>query len=125
MGKRLTAAAEHPSGGIISIAAGTLWQVIEAAHNWTYVCDLAHHAGFISAARHSAEPSALAMMVCGTLWVIGARLRRKKQQVFVDLAGDLAREIEAITKSPDNLFVSLSESEQGRSMTIMKWASRK
>jgi hypothetical protein len=42
MHNRLAKFAERREGGMLSIVAGSLWQVIEAAHNWTYICELAH-----------------------------------------------------------------------------------
>lgn len=125
MGNRLIGAARQEGGGYVSIAVGALWETIEAAHNWSYVCEIAHNSGIFSAARELAHPSPLAMIVLGALWAVAARTHRKKgtssAQVipFVDPNGT----IRAVLKSTDEVFLDVHNSD-GSGLTIVKKASK-
>ncbi len=122
---RLIGAARQEGGGYVSIAVGSLWETIEAAHNWSYVCEIAHNSGIFSAARELAHPSPLAMIVLGALWAFAARALRTKgnpsAQVipFVDPNGT----IRAVLKSTDEVFLDVHNSD-GSGLTIVKKASK-
>ena len=125
MRSRLIGAAQQEEGGYISIVVGSLWETIEAAHNWSYVCEIAHNSGIFSAARELAHPSPLAMIILGALWAVAARTLRKKEAAtaqvipFLDPTGT----IRAILKSSDEVFLDVHNSD-GSGLTIVKKASK-
>lgn len=125
MRNRLVEAAQQEGGGYVSIAVGSLWETIEAAHNWSYVCEIAHNSGIFSAVRELADPSPLAMIILGAIWAVAARTLRKKgaptAQVipFVDPSGT----IRAILKSNDEVFLDVHNAD-GSGLTIVKKASK-
>jgi hypothetical protein len=125
MRNRLVGAAQQEGGGYVSIAVGSLWETIEAAHNWSYVCEIARTSGVFSAARALVHPSPLAMIALGALWLIAARMLRKRaasaHQVipFLDPTGT----IRAILKSSDEVFLDVHNSD-GSGLTIVKKPSK-
>ena len=123
MRDRLIAVAQQQGGGYFSIAVGSLWETIEAAHNWTYICEIAHTSGVFSAVRELAHPSPLGMILLGAVWSIAARSLRKRpgSQVipFLDPSGT----IRAVLKSKDEVFLDLHNSD-GSGLTIVKKSSK-
>jgi hypothetical protein len=125
MGNRLIGAARQEGAGYVSIAVGALWETIEAAHNWSYICEIARKSGIFSAARELAHPSPLAMIMLGALWALLARLLRRKvtssPQIipFIDPNGT----IRAVLRSTDEVFLNVHNSD-GSGLTIVKKASK-
>jgi hypothetical protein len=115
----------HPEGGYAAMIVGAFWQTIEAAHNWSYVCELAHRAGVFTAIRQLAHPSPVAMIVLGAVWSIAARTLRRREvstpQVIPVL--DASGTIRAVLKSKDEVFLNLHNSD-GSGLTIVKKSSR-
>ncbi|HEX3067500.1 MAG TPA: hypothetical protein VHX14_02920 [Thermoanaerobaculia bacterium] len=127
MRKTLVQLAESPEGGLLSIAGGMWWQIFEAAHNWTYICDLARKAGFGSALAEGLHPSAITMILLGSAWVLlGKAAQRNARPVIVRLARpDVVREIKAMMQGSDNGFVHYHQDKDSTDFTILKWVSRR
>jgi hypothetical protein len=109
---------------MISIGVGFLWQVIEAAHNWTYVTELSRRSGAFEALTRAAHPSALTMIALGVIWTVAARKltnQRASEASDPPLARSVVfREIEAALKTSDDVLPRFHEDERGVELTLVK-----
>jgi hypothetical protein len=121
---RLRGVIQRSELGLVSMAAGSLWETFEAAHNWTYICDLARSAGILSAAAEPAHGSPLAMMVLGLVWAIGAHVVRhrtgtSRESVLAVGTRDANKLVRQVLECPSSVTLEVHNAD-GSSFIVVK-----
>jgi hypothetical protein len=108
-------------GGVIAIGVGFCWKVAEAAHNWTFLADVADNATAHGLVTHVAQPPVM-MLILGVVWVLFAdRIKPGGGGDPPALGhGSVAEEIRAALNTPDDLLLRVDQYPHGHSLILVK-----